>query len=115
MTLMYVLLYNLSQELLATYIQMQMLFHAKALELYTVAHRNLQNVSEDETLQVREIIAHIAQTHITPTVSSFELLQGEVPPYMNSTIVYYTTSFVHCVAMSELQLTNTIMSFSSWS
>lgn len=42
----------LVQNVVGEYINAQMLLHAKALELYTVAYQNLQAVSEAETVQV---------------------------------------------------------------
>lgn len=32
-----------------------MLFHGKALEIYTAAYRNIQNIDENEDLEVRVI------------------------------------------------------------
>ena len=43
---------SLLQTVLGDYIHAQMLLHAKALELYTIAHQNLQSISEEENVQV---------------------------------------------------------------
>ena len=32
-----------------------MVFHAKALELFTVAYQHLESINEDEAIEVREI------------------------------------------------------------
>ena len=52
------------QELLMTYIQIHMLFHAKALEIYTVAHHSLQLFNEDEALQASAICMYQSQKYL---------------------------------------------------
>ena len=42
----------LSQVVLGEFITSQLAHHAKALELYTLAYRHVQNISEDETVEV---------------------------------------------------------------
>ena len=42
----------LLQTVLGEYIHAQMLLHAKALEFYTIAHQNLESISEEENVQV---------------------------------------------------------------
>lgn len=37
------------------YIHAQMAFHAKALELYTLAHQNVQAINEEETVEASTI------------------------------------------------------------
>lgn len=39
-----------------------MVFHAKALELFTVAYQHLESINEDEAIEVREIKPQITYT-----------------------------------------------------
>ena len=41
------------QAILGEYMHAQMTFHAKALELYTIAYQNLHSINEEEETQVR--------------------------------------------------------------
>ena len=41
-----------SQTILGEYMHSQMTFHAKALELYTIAYQNLHGISEQEETEV---------------------------------------------------------------
>lgn len=69
------------------YVHAEMLFHAKALELYTTAFRSLQGISEDEAAQVNGPNTHntalygkplyhsqYIQYHITATCSDLCIL-----------------------------------------
>lgn len=44
------------QAILGEYMHTQMTFHAKALELYTIAYQNLQSINEEEEAQVSKFL-----------------------------------------------------------
>lgn len=41
------------QNIFSEFITIEMLFHGKALEIYTAAYQNIQNIDENEDLEVR--------------------------------------------------------------
>lgn len=43
------------QNIFSEFITIEMLFHGKALEIYTAAYQNIQNIDENEDLEVRVI------------------------------------------------------------
>ena len=54
-----------------------MMLHAKALELYTIAHQNLQAISEDENVQVGEMhyLGSIYSPHLSTQIFQTGLSQ----------------------------------------
>ena len=48
------LVFVVFQTILMDYVQVEMLFHAKALELHTEAFQSLQLINEDEDLEVSQ-------------------------------------------------------------
>ncbi len=44
--------YTNTQTVMTEYIHTEMVFHAKALEVFTQAHQNIQNINEEEVIEV---------------------------------------------------------------
>lgn len=48
--------YSVMQKVLGEFVTVEMAFHAKALEVYTMAYQHVQNVDEEGDLEVRGLL-----------------------------------------------------------
>ena len=55
----------LPQKILQEFVNIEMIFHAKALEMYTQCFQNLNSISEEEDLEVHWIIIINHKTNIS--------------------------------------------------
>ena len=59
------------QAILGEYMHAQMAFHAKALELHTIAYQNLHSINEEEEIQVRCLASFSSIDSILLTLQAF--------------------------------------------